>query len=276
MPSLLDLLKSKIPKDLLPLVRRSFDIIGDIAVIDIPEELEGYEEEIAEALMKIHKNVKVVAKISSKTEGLYRIRRVKVVKGENRTHTIHKENGLKFYLDINKVFYTPRLANERKRISKLVNEGETVGDLFAGVGPYSILIAKENPKTKVYSVDINEYAFGYLVKNIIVNKVENINAYKADSKRISKVLFQEFFDRIIMNIPKFAEDFLDIPFISLKRGGMCHYYDFARKEEINLVLEKIREKARKYDKNVEIIKYRFLNEIGPRIYRVVVDFKVYW
>jgi len=130
MPSLLDFLKGKIPEDLLSKVRRSYDIIGDIIVIDIPKELEPYEELIANALLSIHKNCKVVAKIISKTEGKFRVRRVRVIQGENRTYTLHKENGLIFYLDINKVFYTPRLATERKRIASMVQPGERVGDLL--------------------------------------------------------------------------------------------------------------------------------------------------
>ena len=274
MPSLLDFLKGKIPEDLLSKVRRSYDIIGDIIVIDIPKELEPNEELIANALLSIHKNCKVVAKIISKTEGKFRVRRVRVIQGENRTYTLHKENGLIFYLDINKVFYTPRLATERRRIASMVKPGERVGDLFAGVGPYSILIAKTQEEAKVYAVDLNPYAFSFLMKNIRINKAYNVYAYLSDSRELVKHKFREFFDRVIMNIPKFSEEFLDIPFLALKNGGVCHYYDFAREDEFEKVIEKIKAYGEKHGRNVKILTLKRLNEIAPREYRVVVDFEV--
>lgn len=259
-----EILKGKIPEELIPSVRRSFDVVGDIAVIEIPEELEGYEREIAEAIMKVHKNVKVVCKRAGKTGGIERIRPVKVILGERRTTTVHVENGFKFLVDLSKVYFSPRLQNERLRVINQVKSGELVVDMFAGVGPFAIPIAK---KTKVIAIDINRYAIKLLKENIKLNKIpeENIMVFEGDCRKVIDK-HEEWFgkaDRIIMNYPAESEKFLPWAEKLAKDGTKVHFYHFAKDED---------ELKTYLPGSCEIVEIRKCGQIAPRIYRYVVDF----
>ncbi len=276
-PTVRELLRGKVPEDLIPLVRRSYDIIGDIAVLEIPEELKDYEREIAEAIMKIHKNVRVVCKKVGIVEGVERVRKVEIILGEKRTTTIHKENGIRLKVDISKVFYTPRLSQERLRIAKKVREGEVVTDLFAGVGPYSILIARISKPKVVYAIDINPHAYELLVENVKMNKVEGVvKPFLGDCREVvEREKLIGVADRVIMNLPKDAGDFLDVAYKVSKGESVIHFYCFLYEE--GLFEEGIRiieEKAKELGFDFEILETVKCGEIGPRRYRVCIDFKM--
>jgi len=123
----------------------SYEIVGDIAVLD-----ESADEAVASAIMKLHKNIRVVARRKSHVEGVFRRRRIEIIAGERRTETVHKENGCRYKLDLERVYFNPRLATERDRVASLAARSaseETIIDMFAGVGPFSILIAKRAVKS---------------------------------------------------------------------------------------------------------------------------------
>ncbi len=262
--NLKDLLKGELSEDEISLLKRSFDQIGSIAQLEIPPELENKEKIIAEKVLSHFRNIKTVVKKATKTEGPYRIRKVEVLAGENTTETIHKENGILLKLDLNKVFYTPRLSGERLRVLSLVKKGDLVADLFCGVGPYSILIAKKSECSKVVANDLNPDAYNFLIENIRLNKVKNVEPYNKDAR--------DFFglnaDLVILNIPKYSEDFLEVGFNNCKVGGIIVYYTFATEEEIK---DKIAEIER--DNPGKIINYRKCGDIAPRIYRWALDIK---
>jgi tRNA (guanine37-N1)-methyltransferase len=177
-----------------------------------------------------HKNVRTVLKKASAISGTYRLREFKIVAGEHRTTTIHKEYGCQFAVDVAKAYFSPRLSNEHNRIASLVQKSETIVDLFAGVGPFSILIAKCNPDVKVYAVDINPAAIEFLRKNIRLNRVENrVFPLLGDAKQIVENQLFGVADRIIMNLPEKAMDFIDTTCKAVKpTGGVVHYYEFIR------------------------------------------------
>ncbi|MHC1579850.1 MAG: class I SAM-dependent methyltransferase family protein, partial [Candidatus Alkanophagales archaeon] len=122
----------------------SYEIVGDIAVITALPDGDGdgggaeVAERVAEAILKVHRNVRVVVRRASAVGGVYRTRRFEIIAGERRTETVHKENGFKFLVDLEKAYFNPRLGYERARVAALVREGETVVDMFAGVGTFAI------------------------------------------------------------------------------------------------------------------------------------------
>jgi tRNA (guanine37-N1)-methyltransferase len=213
----------------------SYEVIGDIAVLT--ESVDPSEEqEVADALMALHRNVKVVAKRVSAVEGVYRTRQLDVIAGENRTETMHKEHACRFKLDLEKVYFNPRLGGERKRVaSQVVQSGkvEEIIDMFAGVGPFAIQIAKRAPQSHVTAIDINPDAIRYLKENATLNGVQNIDAVEGDIKEICG-RYRNTADRIIMNLPKSAYLFLHEALSLLKsQGGILHFYDleFAYSDE---------------------------------------------
>ena len=206
-------------------LKPSYEIIGDVAVLTDALN-ETNEQLIAHAILNLHKNIKVVAKRISPVEGVFRKRKMKIIAGENRTETMHKENGCKYKLDLEKVYFNPRLASERNRVAAQVRGNkEEIIDMFAGVGSFSIQLAKRARQSHVTAIDVNPDAIRYLRENIRLNGVKNVEAMEGDVREIY-VEFRNKADRIIMNLPKSAYSFLREALSMLNpQGGIIHFYD---------------------------------------------------
>jgi tRNA (guanine37-N1)-methyltransferase len=205
----------------------AFEVVGDIAVLT--EEVDQSQEAaVANAIMALHRNITVVAKRVSAVEGVFRTRRLGNIAGEHRTETLHTENACRFLLDLETVYFNPRLAGERRRVASQAaqtDKPENVVDMFAGVGPFAIQIAKRAPQSHVTAIDINPEAIRYLNANMKLNRVENVDAVLGDIKEIY-TRFNNTADRIIMNLPKSAFLFLREALSMLKlEGGIIHFYD---------------------------------------------------
>jgi tRNA (guanine37-N1)-methyltransferase len=164
------LLSEVLPPEEISHIYNSYDIVGDIAIIRLTEKSEKYGQIIAESIMKVHKNVKTVLAQTSPVHGDYRLRKLKHIAGEKRTVTIHRESGCMFSVDVEKCYFSPRLFYERMRIAKLVKDGETIVNMFAGVGCFSLVIAKHSNAEKIYSIDINPVAVQYMRENVKLNR----------------------------------------------------------------------------------------------------------
>ncbi|BAA30522.1 tRNA (guanine(37)-N1)-methyltransferase Trm5b [Pyrococcus horikoshii] len=257
-----------IPRELRKFLPSSFDIIGNIAIIEIPSELQNYSNEIGGAIIRVHKSVKAVYMKGGSVEGEYRVRNLIHIAGEKITETIHRENGVRLKLDITKVYFSPRLATERMRVFKMAREGEIVFDMFAGVGPFSILLAKK--ARMVFACDINPWAIKYLEENIKLNKVKNIIPILSD---VTKVCVKA--DRIIMNLPKYASRFLEHAMRCVNNGGIIHYYGFGpEKDPYGWHVKRINEVAGRLGVKVEILGKRIIRNYAPRQYNIAIDFRV--
>ena len=226
-----DVLSWRIPSDLLQEVSRSFDAIGQIAIIEIPPALRAYSTEIGEAVLELHPHLRLVVRKSGDVEGRFRIRVFQVVAGSGTTETVHHEFGCAYNLDVRTVYFNPRLSNERRRVAETVKPREVLVDMFAGVGPYSILIAKLQPTCRVYSVDINPSAVQYLEQNVLANKVaDRVLPLLGDARQLSRKDLQGVADRVIMNLPAAAGNYLDAALQTLKpAGGVVNFYQFAQR-----------------------------------------------
>jgi tRNA (guanine37-N1)-methyltransferase len=243
------------PESLCTFGLRSFDIIGDIAVVDIPEELEDKKEEIARILLGRNPVHTVVGK-ASRVSGTLRTRTFEHLSGEEKTVTTHKEYGLLFKVDISQVYFNPRLSTERWRIAQKVKPGEIVIDMFCGVGPFSIMIAKNaHPKT-VYAIDINPRAIELLKENIILNKVDTVVPILGDAKKEITHLGQA--DRIIMNLPQNAFEFLPA---ALSHGKIIHYYCIT--SDIEQEFEKINALGQDLGCSIHIINLETVKSYAP-------------
>ena len=231
--TLKDILNNIVPKDKIEFIHRSFDTVGDIAVLEIPPELKKLEKSIAWRLKQSHPNINVVAKKVGITSGKYRIRKIEVLAGEKRTETMHKEAGLKMYADLNKVYFSPRLGGERLRISKLIKSNEDVLVLFAGVGPQALVIAKQHPSSLVWAIELNPEAFKLMKKNIRVNYLGyQIIPIKGDVKTEIPKLKKKF-DRIIMVLPHKDEKYLYQALSVAKTNAKIHMYAIAKEKEFS-------------------------------------------
>lgn len=263
--SLKDYLKGNIKDEKIPEIKKSFDIIGDVVILEIPDDLEKEKYQIGEAALKFTKR-KAAYRKKSKIKGILRTRELEHLAGEDVSETIHKEYGCKFMLDVKKVYFSPRLATERERIASQVKDGETIVDMFAGVGPFSIVIAK-NHEVKIYAIDINPYAYFYIKKNKDINKLKGeIIPLLGDVKEVLKDESIKA-DRIIMNLPESAHKFLKIASSSLKECGILHYYQFASNFEN--VIEKLEKGV--YPRKVKLLAKRKVKSKSPGVWHMGID-----
>ena len=245
----------------------SIDFIGDIAIVRLNNE--SIAKEVADAIMKTNRHIKTVC-IDRGVKEDYRIRDVEIIAGEKRTETMHIEYGLKIKLDVAKVYFSPRLSMERMRVAKQVKENEIVIDMFAGVAPFSLLIAKVAKPKKIYAIDINPVAVKYAIENVKLNKMENIiEVIEGDAKDVLPNLPDA--DHVITNLPHKSFNFLPL---ALEKGRILHYYEIMERGKIEERIEKIKRKAEeKY--NVEVKNVRIVGsyspskqKIGMEIYRL--------
>jgi tRNA (guanine37-N1)-methyltransferase len=277
--TLAEVLENKLPPHLLASLPRALDIVGDIAIIEIPPELNAHEKLIGEAILETHKNVRTVLTKVGAVSGTYRLREFNVIAGERRTETVHKEYGCKYHVDVAKAYFSPRLSHEHKRVASLVQKGETVVDLFAGVGPFSVLIAKTNEDAKVYAVDINPEASELLKRNVRLNRVENrVFPIPGDARRVIEDELLGVADRVIMNLPESAIEFVDAACRTTKAaGGTVHFYGFIRLpdslENMKLRFSEAVEKAGR--KVHRFLFAKTIRETAPYECQVVLDAKIF-
>ncbi|MEM3708662.1 MAG: class I SAM-dependent methyltransferase family protein [Nitrososphaerales archaeon] len=251
----------------------SFDLIGDIAVIKIPDSLLDKKFIIAKAIMDNIKTVKTVLRQVTPVSGDYRTRELEHILGERKTLTLYKEYGCIFKVDLAKVYFSPRLSTERIRIAKIVKSGEVVVNMFAGIGSFSILIAKYQPNSIVYSIDINPNAYDLMLENIKLNKVyDRVIPFLGDAKAIIENSLKGFCDRVLMPLPEKAIDYIDAALLALKSKGVIHYYTHVHASKDEDPIEKAASEIdKKLKLNYKILDARIVREVGPRWNQVVLD-----
>jgi len=271
--SLKELLKDRLSDEEIKLVRRSFEIIGDVVVIEIPDEIMHCKDDIVEAILKRHKHVKTVLRKIGEVNGVYRVAKYEIVYG-GKTETVVKEHGCRFIVDPTKAYYSVKLSGERERIAKLVREGERVLVMFAGVGPYPILIARLAKPREVIGIELNPNAVEYFRQNVKLNKVQDIvKVIEGDVNDVVPRLSRKF-DRILMPAPYSAENFIHLLKGKVDKGSYVHYYTFESENEEEKLPEKIASKFAEHEINVEVLKLRKCGNFAPYVNRYVVDLEV--
>jgi len=268
-----EILKGVLTKKQLQLVPSSFDVVGDILIFsDFPKELEKKEKIIGKIILENLNNIKVVCKKTKKYSGEFRLPTIKIIAGERRKETEHKENGVRLKLHIGKTYFSERLGHERKRINNLIKKGETILVMFSGIGAYPINISKNTHAKKIVAIEKNPRAHTFAQINIKLNKTENIQLIKGDVKNILPEL-NEKFDRIIMPLPKTSQEYLNLTSTVSKKGTVIHLYGFFNESIINKKFLRAYLKEHLNQKHL-LLKVTKCGQISPREYRGCLDIKV--
>ncbi len=254
------------PEELLGF-RPSFEVVGDIAMVEDSE-----AEKVASALMTTSKSIKTVIAPISDVEGEFRTRRFRHVAGEVRTTTVHKEHGLRYRVDLQGAYFTPRLGTERLRIAGLVRPNDIVLDMFAGVGPFALLLAKRC--ARVIAMDKNPIAVKYLRENARLNKVGNIEILEGDASELAPA-YRNVADHVIMNLPHSASLFLPSAISAAKPGGTVHYYCIAPEDDLYKDESLIRGASEQTGARIEVLYENIVRSYAPHRHNVVIDFRVH-
>lgn len=268
-------LKNKLPRKELKLLPSSFDAVGDILIFsEFPKELIKKEKLVGQTILENYHHIKTILKKTKKYSGKFRTAKLKVIAGENRKETICKENDVLLKLDVEKVYFSPRMSSERKRIANLTKPNESVLVMFSGAAPYPLVIVKNTRCKEVYGIEINPIAHRYALENIKKNKLENkIKLFLGDVRKVLPKLKKKF-DRILMPLPKGGENFLDLALKYVKSKGIIHFYDFLHEDEFYKAEDKVLAACKKSKKKCKIIKAVKCGQYSPRFYRVCIDFFV--
>lgn len=257
----------------LQLLGTSFDIVGKILILELPRELTKKEKQVAKAFLNF-KNIKTIVKKQGPHTGDLRLQKYKVLAGIRNKETIHKENNVRIKLNIEKMYFSPRLATERLRIAKQVKPGEEVIVMFSGCCPYVLVIAKNSKPKLVYGIEINKKAHAYALENMKLNKLGNVKLFNGDVRNVLPKLNKKF-DRIVMPLPKTGENFLSLTLKFIKNKGVIHFYDFSKEEDFpEATIKKIRCVCGKMNKSFKILKCVKCGQYAPKEFRICVDFVV--
>jgi len=249
-----------VPEGLRALLPTSFDILGDIAIIRLPEELLPHASQVGEALLRASPRLRS-AFLDRGVVGEFRVLDLEVIAGEDASATVHVEHGLRFKVDPRRAYFNPRLATERRRVAALVKPGETVVDMFAGVGPFAIMIAKLARPGVVYAIDLNPAAVELMRENIALNKVDTVVPLQGDARQW--VFDLPCADRVIMNLPHSAVDFFADALTRLNLGGTMHLYHICDRGDFQGVLDDLVLKANGMGVRLEVLRGEELRTYSP-------------
>ena len=253
----------------------AFDQIGEIIIVRIPDSLLSKKKIIGQALLDEVKIVRSVFYQASAVEGSFRTRDLEILAGDDNTETEYKEFGCRFMVDVKNAFFSPRLSTERERIANLIQNGEVMTNMFAGIGMFSIMAAKKKNCT-VHSLDINPAASKLCEVNIGLNKLAgNVISINGDASEIIKNQLVDKSDRTLMLLPERSDEFLQSAIDTTKDGGIIHYYSHIHADK-KTDAGKLSEEhyLRVASVKSEIIDSKIVRAVGPRYYQTVVDVRI--
>jgi len=242
-------------------------VIGDILVLK--DNAETNRADNPQELLKIPGVNRVVR--LGRINGPRREPDVEILVGEG-TETVHRENHCFFKLDVSRIMWSKGNTTERKRMAQLVQDGETIVDLFAGIGYFTIPMAVHANPHKIYAVEINPVAHGYLSENVEINQVQEVVEPILGNCR--DVAPRNIADRVLMGYIGNTNEYLDVARDVVRDGGVIHYHESVP-DKLKFIRPAERVKAAFNGFGVDILNQRVIKKYSPGVYHVVVDAQVH-
>lgn len=250
-------------------IAKGFDVLGNIATIDADRTV---AKKVGKIIMDTHSGVETVLGKGSPVRGKYRTRKYFFVLGKRNYVAHYNENGASFVFDVRKVYFSPRLAFERKRVTDLVKDGENVVVMFSGIAPFAVEIAKKNKRSKVVAIELNRAGHKYALENIKLNKTGNVIPILCDAKKPPKK-YLNFADRIIMPLPTDSYSFIGPAFKMAKKKCVIHYYAFVEDDGAHEI-ERLMDFSKKNGRKFKVIGKRVVRPYSSRISEMCIDFQL--
>ena len=266
-------LSKDIPPNLLDDIPNKWEIIGEVLIVKLPNNLLHHKELIGKVYADFL-GCKTVLNDVGGISGELREPDVEIIYGSNETETIHKENGVRYKLDPQKIMFSSGNMDERIRMATISNKGRTIVDLFAGIGYFTLPIAVHSKPKKIFACEKNKTAYKYLTENIALNNVNSIVEPLFGDNRDTAP--ENVADRVIMGYFGGTEVFLPTAIKSLKDGkGIIHFHEkYSEKLVPDKPMESIQLVADDFNKKVELLQYKHVKSYAPGISHYVFDISV--
>jgi tRNA wybutosine-synthesizing protein 2 len=251
----------------------SYQQVGDIVLLKFPKTSQSAEKKaIAQVMLRYVPYAKTVCEMEG-IRGELRTPKVGVLASKfsrPKTETTHRENGIAYLIDVRRIMFSKGNVAERQRLLPMIKRNEVIVDMFAGIGYFSLGLARFTPCSKVYAIEKNPMAFRYLKKNIKLNKIDKIRPIAGDCRKVS---IREKADRVIMGYFPETQKFLPKAFSMLGQKGTIHYHNIYPEEKLWHEPVAEIEKAAKAAgfKLSSIVNQHIVKSFAPRVQHVVID-----
>jgi tRNA wybutosine-synthesizing protein 2 len=275
-----DKLKEKISDKELEILPSGFQAVGNIAILNLNTQLLKYKKEIAQATQELFPRFKTICNKTGEISGTFREPQIEVILGKE-TEVINKESGCLFKFDVTKIMFAKGNQNEKRRIASQVEPGETIIDMFAGIGYFTLPMAKLAKPKIIYSIELNPTAFKYLNENLKLNKINNVKTINGNSNvEVSKLFDQGIIaDRVMMGYLPEPKEFLESAFKIIKDKGIIHYECIVNEKEHDKSVEEIelrlKTEAEKLNKTIKILKINKVKDYAPHLSHCTFDVQVF-
>jgi tRNA wybutosine-synthesizing protein 2 len=266
-------LSGMLPKECVTFLPKKWEKLGAVVVLKIPKELRPYQESVGKVYAAELGCSSALDDLGGITE-VYRIPTVKLVWGSSHTETMHMENGVRYLLDPQKVMFSSGNMAERKRMGLISKGDETVVDLFAGIGYFTLAMAVHSRPKKIVACEMNPVAYDYLCKNIILNNVTGIvDPLYGDNRQVAP---KGCADRVLLGYLQETSTFLTVALECLRdHKGMLHYHDLlSRETTIPRLVTFIQTIADGYNRHATLLLARIIKSYAPGINHVVLDVRI--
>lgn len=276
-----------LPAEVVERIKTAYDHIGDIAILEIDQDITQYDAIIGETLLSTNTKVATVLAKDSGHEGVFRTQKMRLLAGEDKRVALHRENGVVLEVHVEDVYFSLRLSTERKRIMGLVSPGEDVLVCFSGAGPYTCVLGKNTLAAHVTGIEINPSGHALAEKNIKRNKLDKpvgrVTTYCGDVNEFLPRLLTERktrnasfsgYDRILMPLPKSAETFLEPILAASHRGTIIHFYAFLHEDKLAEAYTWIADACAKVGLSYSLLETVKCGQQAPHVYRYCIDFRI--
>ena len=269
-------LKDVFTEEELSILPRGFQTLGNIIILKLKPKLLEKSKVIGQTYLDLLPKIRSVYINKGRIIGSFREpESIEFLVGEDNPIVEHKEHGIKYRFDITKIMFSKGNLNERRFLATLVKKGEIVVDMFAGIGYFSLPIAKHSEVGQIYSIELNPTSYKTLLENIKINHLEEkITVINGDCKKEVLELSRSGIraDRVIMGIFPAPKDYIkEALCLTKEEGTIYHYEGVVEKEAYISLFKEFEEICQEEQFNCRLKSHRFVKSYGPNLFHTVLD-----